>query len=723
MKASKMSKYFIPCLTVLAASISQAYASDESANVVSGEVTPKLIYFNYNGGPGGGSPQYLQAFGSERGWSGNDNSGFYADLDVNLKIGDRFSLEREGFGRDSHRGNIQGGNSDLGFSGYYGHYRSGSSGLDYLNRPGTANNPVATGYTASGNGGYLTLFNDDTGGVTSYTVERTRYGVGVKFKPDLLGKNTSLSLNFDGYKRDGNKFATYVFGNGDVTPNSAAQKQARWRGYNMPVEENMGRFSLNFTTNPGGMFQFAYDGSIEKFRNQARTALATDFESQVEAVVGLTLAATNDMHFVPDSTLMTNAFRLSKTYGKTAIAVGYGMSRLDQDSFSNNQADPNSGYSKGKISTDNAFFNANHRLSSSVGIEGFVKYANRENDSSGGFAGAEMLDREVRDLWGVRIKDLESLNYGLAATFNGLPAKSSVTVGWKHLDTDRDLQYNTIPANGNLGAWPTVVMLQDRSKSDEIYLRWNARPMKDMTLRLTPSWVSASKTGYVTEAEDSFNLKAALGYALTKQAHVNAYYHYKDKKNGDQSFTDTTKPSGGVTFLGTSYQQKADDTFHAAGLSVNHSPSEWLNFSGSLDWAQNDFETYFFGTNARRFEQTIVFDPRGTSDYKVDTLSLSLNTDYQPTDQLKLRATYTWSDTSGDLDTTSTATLGLGAGGYSVNDKVDNTLHSLAFGLDYALKNKLTLKGAYVYDRYKDKAFSNLNGSHHTLMMGVSVGF
>lgn len=180
MKANKSSTCFVACLTVLSAAISQAYAADEGGTVVKGEVTPKLVYFNYTGGPGDGSPQYLQAyFGSERSWTGKDDSGFYADLDVDLKIGDYFSLERQGFGRDSHRGNIKGGNSDVGFTGYYSHYRLNSGGLDYLNRPGTANNPVATGYTLSGTNGSLHLsnFNDDTDGQTRYSVERTRYGV------------------------------------------------------------------------------------------------------------------------------------------------------------------------------------------------------------------------------------------------------------------------------------------------------------------------------------------------------------------------------------------------------------------------------------------------------------------------------------------------------------------------------------------------------------------
>jgi len=728
-KANQTTKYVLPCLTVLAAAISQAYAADTNGALVTGEVTPKLIYFNYSGGSGESSPQYLQAYGGERGWGGDRDSGWYADIDLSLKAGDYFSLERQGFGRDSHRGNVKGGTGDVGFSGYYSHYRSNSHGLDYLNRPGTANNPVDPAYftnTAHTNTGFLARFNDDSPPNVDYHIERTNYGVKVKFKPDLLGKGTSLSLGFDGYKRDGNKFATWVAGNGDFTNGPAAvpnndpattgiRTPHRWRGYEKPVDETMGRFSINFTASPSGLFQFAYDGSLEKFNNQARTFMMEDMVNLASGVT-MTPGSVGEwaMHFVPDTTLMTNNFRLSKTFGATAVAAGYGMSRLKQDDQSTVQAA--AGF-KGKVTTDNAFFNINHAFSPSVGAEAHVKYFNRDNQSTQSPTG--ILDRNVRDEWGVRVNQLETLDYGVAATFKGLPAKSSLTVGWRHLDTDRDLQWNNLTA-ANIGQWPTTSLYGDNTKSDELYLKWSARPMKDMTLRLTPSWLHANKTGLVSEAEKSFNIKSALGYALSQQTHLSAYYNYKDKRNGDQSVIDTNKPGAGVVPTTTyEYKQKADDIFHAAGLSLNHSPSEWLNLSGSLDWSQNDFETYFFGSNVRRFETNIVFDPRGASAYKVDTLSFSLNADYQPTDQLKLRGSYTLSDSSGDISTTSSAT----AGAYEVNDKIDNTLQTLAFGLDYALKNKLTLKGGYVYDRYKDRAFSNLNGGHHTLMMGVSVGF
>lgn len=738
MKANKSSKYFVACLTVLAAAISQAYAADEDASAagergptVAGEVTPKLIYFNYSGDPGGDSLQYLQAFGGERGWDGDTDSGFYADLDFNLRIGDYFSMERQGFGRDSHRGSIRGGNDSAGFSGYYSHYRSGSHGLDYLNRPGTENNPVDPAYftaPAHTNSGFLSWFNDDSPANPNYHTERTNYGVAVKFKPNLLGKGSSLSVGVDGYERDGNKFATFVAGNGDFTNSLTAaltgdpattgvRTPQRWRGYQKPIDENMGRFSLNFTAAPKGMFQFAYDGSLEKFRSGAPTFMMEDVSKLSNGVtMDPAWIGAWPMHFVPDTTLKTNNFRLSKTIGNTALAAGYGMSQLEQDEVSVVQAD--AGFT-GKISTDNAFFNINHRLSSGVGLEGYVKYFQRDNQSTEAPAG--ILDRNVRDEWGVRVNKLETLDYGVAASFRGLPARSSLTAGWRHLDTDRDLQWNYLTAT-NIGQWPTTSVYSDETQSDELYLKWSARPVKDMTLRLAPSWVRANKTGLVSEAEDAFNLKAGLGYALTNQTHLNAYYNYKDKKNGDQSFIDTNKPGAGAEPTTTiEYEQKADDTFHAAGLSLNYAPSEWVNLSGSLDWSQNDFETYFFGTNMRRFEANIVFDPRGASAYKVDTLSLSLNADYQPTDVLKLRASYTLSDTSGDIKTASTATAVPTT--YVVNDKIDNLLHSLAFGVDYALKNNLTIKGGYVYDRYRDKAFSNLDGSHHSLMLGASVRF
>jgi len=730
MKANKSIKYILPCMTVLALAMSQAYAADSAGATVTGEVTPKLYVFNYTGGPGDGLTPYLQSNGGQQGWDGDRESGVYADLDLDLAVsgenGDILTLERQGFGLDNHRGSIRGGSRSVGASGYYSHYRSNSHGVDYVNRPGTADNPVDPNYLAQSSG-FLRQFNDDSHPDASYHTERTRYGVGVKFKPGLLGKGTSLALNFDGYNRDGNKFATWVAGNSDFGGNAIGpgvhdpnRVPERWRGYDKPVDEKMGRMSLNFTASPAGMFQFAYDGSYEKFNNQARTVLLGDFAPQVAAANGVVGTGSQDwpLHFYPDSTLMTHAVRASKTFGNTAVAAGFGMSKLEQDSFHDIQID--AGY-VGKISTENAFLNLNHRLSPTVGLEGYVKYYNRDNDSPEVADG--LLNRAVRDEWGVRIANIESMTYGLSATFRGLPAKSSLTAGWKREDSDRELLWNSIPTEDNIGQWPTQSLLSEETVSDEVYLKWVARPMPGMTLRITPSYIWADKTALVTLPETSLNLKTAVSYAMTDGMQVNAYYNFKDKKNGNNSFTDTEKfPSTNIALHDTvvlgpnEFSQKADDTFHAAGVSLNLAPMERLNASVGLDWAQNDFETYFFGTNRRRFESNIDFDQRGTSAFKVDTWSLSLNGEYQASERLNLSAGYTFSKSDGDLRTTSTAL----SGDYAVNDKIDHTLHSLMLGANYGLKKNMTLRGGYVYDKYEDDAYSALSGGVHTLMAGVS---
>lgn len=714
MKANTSSKYVLPCMTVLAVAMAQVHAAETSATAMSGEITPTLYYFNYTGGAGAGLTPYLQSYSGQEAWSGDRDDGFYADLDLNLTLsgeqGDILTLERQGFGLDNHRGSLHGGTGGVGFSGYYSHYRSNTGGVDYVNRPGTVGNPTDPLYTTA-NSGMVSNFSDDGLGQTNYHTERTRYGVGVKFRPDLLGKGTSLSLNFDGYNRDGNKFATWVAGNGDFS--GPERYLDRWRGYDKPVDERMGRMSLNFTASPAGMFQFAYDASYEKFDNQARTLLIGDFESFLSHSTLVAGSAGTPLHYIPDSTLMSHALRVSKAFGNTAVAAGYGMSRLEQDSFSDVQTV--SGFTTGKVNTENAFLNLSHRISRSVGLEGHVKYANRDNDSTQDAPG--LLDRDIRDQWGVRIANIESLNYGLAATFRGMPVKSSLIAGWKRDDSDRELQYNNPTATPNIGIWPSVSLYREATVSDEVYLKWVARPMQGMTLRATPSYVWADKTALVTLPEESLNLKTALSYAMSNDMQVNAYYNFKDKKNGNNSFSDTAKPTGSITVSPTNtYEQKADDTFHAAGLSINLVPMDRMNASVSLDWVQNDFETYFFGTNARRFETNIVFDPRGTSAFKVDSWSLSLNGEYQASDRLLLNAGYTFSKSDGDLTTTSTAD----SGAYVINDKIDHTLHSLILSANYSLKKNVTLRGGYLYDKYDDDAYDALSGEVHTLMAGVS---
>jgi hypothetical protein len=732
MKTKQTAKYF--CLSVMAVAVAQAVqAAEPVGNTITGDVTAKLVYSDFTKGPGGNLTHFLESYSPVGVWGGNRDNGFYGDIDLNLAINDGtrdiFTVERHGYGLDNYNNNATINTGSFGITGYYSGFRSASDGAKYLlnpNRTGVAPcltyraNCDLTDLTAgtNTNSGYLAQFNDGTDGSGKFKIDRKTFGLGVKLKPALLGDWGSIAFNYDGYKREGNKLQTLVLGGGDVLLGGVADTPGRvlqrWWGLDQRVEENLHRFSMNLTTSPGNGFQFAYDGKLEKFVNNAPDYL----QSSIPFPSTWSLSTANGNRpagFTPDSTLISNTLRLSKSFDRTAVALGYGMSRLSQDSQTLSQATSNW---YGKISTENAFFNLSHQLSGTVGLEGFAKYGNRDNDSP--MSMGTVLVQTDREKWGLRVARLESLTYGLSAKFSGLPAKSSLVVGWKHEDIDRDLQYKT-PATPAGGIQPMVSLFADETKSDELYLKWSARPMKGMTLRIDPSVVMASKTGAISEPETAHKLRAAMGYAVSKATNVNGYYQYKRKKNDDHSVYNV---NAARTVLGTEFEQKADDTFHGAGFSLDYAPSEWLNLSGSLDWMQNDFETYFLASDLRRFQNNdILFENRGISNFKADTWSLSLNADYQHTDLLKYRASYILSMSDGSMKTNSTASLPAGATAYVVNDKIDNTLHSLAFGVDYEMKKKITLKAGYVYDYYKDKVDSAFTGGHHLLMMGVKVGF
>lgn len=711
-------KFILPCMVVLAAAMSQALAAETTASTVTGEITPKLYYFNYFDGPGADLTQFMERYSSQEAWSGDRDSGFYADLDLNLTVSDQsrdiLTLERQGFGLNNHRGKARVNLDNLGFTGYYSHYRSASGGIDYLYNPSRVPGGTDPSYFfpagTNTNSGYVAQFNDDSRGQTEYKIDRTTYGVGMKFKPGMLGEGTWLSVNYDGYKRDGNRFSTYVAGGSDVA-GTAARVLQRWRGFDQDIEEKMNKLSVNLTASPGGLFQLSYDGSYETFDNQARDNLMGDFAANFGGFFA-PASANKDLHFVPDSTLMTHAIRLSRTFGETAVAAGYGMSRLEQDSFTITQS--LAGYNTGKISTDNAFLNINHRITPAMGLEGYIKYANRDNDST--FPAAGLISATTNQTLGVRIDSVESWSYGLAATLRALPLKSSLTGGWKREDIDRDLTWTDVSATAGIA--PQRSLYREQTVSDEVYLKWIARPMQGVTLRVTPSYLWADKTGLVTEPEKSLNLKAAVSYAAADGMQVNGYYNYKHKQNGNNTFTNALARDG----LGTSQTQDVDNTFHSAGASLNLTPAEQVSASVSLDWTQNDFESYYFSTNRRRFEaglttvNTLNFLIRDTSAYKVDTWSLSLNGDWQASDRLKLNAGYTLSVSKGDVASGLIATELAG----TIDGRIDNTLHSFILGANYGLKKNMTLRAGYIYDNYDDAVYDALSGGVHTLMAGVS---
>ncbi|MFA4969399.1 MAG: MtrB/PioB family outer membrane beta-barrel protein [Sulfuritalea sp.] len=707
------------------------YAADDA--VFSGEVTPKLYSFDYFKGSGTNATQFLERYNSQKG--SDTRGGSYFDLDLNIvgKNAQRnvFELEREGFGAYNHRGKVKANSDTLGFSGYYTNFRSASNGFVFRYSPGVVDGVfgVGTGTApayaspvgpANTQTGYVAKFNNDSAGQTDYKVDRNTYGLGLALKPTLFGNSLAAALNYDGYKRDGNRFATYVLGGSNISNAGAGAPdlgtQNRWRGFDMPVDEKMNRYTLSLNGAPGG-FNLAYEGSVEKFDNSARLFTIAD-PAAVALPAGTVVASINPLHFVPDSTLVSNNFRFAKNYGGMAVAAGYGLSVLDQDSFSQQQQ--TLGYNTGKITTNSAYLNITSNAINGVGLEGFVKYNNRKNDSS--FPVAGLISATQDQTLGVRVNRVKALNYGLAGTFRVAAMKSTVTAGWKHEDKDRDLTWATamIPLVGGVGnvVLPQQSFYRENTRSDELYVNLIARPMPGMVLRVSPSYLAASETGLVTEPDKSFGLKTKLSYAAKDGTLASGYYNYRDRKNANNSITDN---AAAVLPAGATTTQDLDRTQQAAGVSLNFPVSEWINTSASLSWMQDDFAGYYLRQGRRRFEapnNAITFIVNDRPNYKVDTYVLTLGGDWQVNDELRWNGNYTWSQSkghtaSGDIATALTA----------IDDTINSSVHSLALGVDYVVKKNVKLKASYVYEYNKDGSYSDLTGAYHTLMLGVGFGF
>lgn len=706
---------------------STLYAAD--GTVVSGEATAKLYSFDYFKGAGTSSTQFLERYNWQKG--SDTRSGSYLDLDLNIVANDGkrnvFVLEREGFGAYNHRGTVKANTDTLGFTGYYSNFRTATNGLNFLYNPnlvpGGTDPTYFTNNGAGGGSAYVSQFNNDSPNQTSYKVDRTTYGLGLALKPTLFGNSVAAAINYDGYKREGNRFAIWVAGGSDlIAPATKTTDLQRWRGFDKPVNEKLNRYTVSLNGAPGG-FNISYEGTVEKFDNQATDYTFGNFAANIAGQTMTATVLTKPIHFVPDSTLISNNLRFAKNYGSTSVAAGYGLSVLEQDSFALYQT--NQGYNTGKITTNSAYLNVTSNAISGVGLEGFVKYNNRDNDStfpSPLAIGSGLINGTLDQTLGVRVDRIKTLNYGLAATFRPTALKSTVTVGWKRDDKDRDLTWSSTALLTSIQ--PQRSLYKESTVSDELYVNWIARPMPGMILRVIPSYVWANETGQVTEPEKAFNLKTKLSYAAPNGMLVSGYFNHKDSKNANNALSSSTLSTGGIL---SSTTQDIDKTQQAAGISLNLPVSEWISTHASLSWMQDDFAGYYISSNKRRFENPALPAPASTSldflirdrsNYKVDTYVLTLGGDWQVNDELRWNGGYTWSKSKGN-----TASGLILSELPTIDGTVSNAVHSLNLGVDYVLKKNVKLKASYVYDYNKDDSYSALTGGYHTLMLGVGFGF
>ena len=698
--------------------------SGSSGTTTTGEVTPKLYFYDYFSGFGSDRTQFLERYNYQKGLGDDRRSDVWLDADFSLVMSDAdrdlLVLERLGFGRYNHRNTITVNREAFAVTGYLRQFRSATGGLDYL----FSANQVAGGTDASyffpaqtnANSGYLAQYNDDTKN-QNFNIKRTNYGLGLKLKPEVFNDFGSLAVKYDGYERDGRQLFNYVLGGGDIreagtNAQTAPRVLQRWRGFDQQVDETNRRVSVTAMLTPLDLLQASYTFSWDKYDNNATNGTHADIVQYLPVGWQYNTGGdiTRPLGFVADSHLISHGLRLAKSFGGMAFAAGYGQSRLEQDTFT--QPQQRLGFDNGEIQTDNAYVTFSSNLFSRIGLEAFYKYYQRDNDSS--FPVAGLLDPTGAEQLGVRINQIESNTYGLSTSYRNRAIKSSFVLGWKHEDKNRDLTFH----NSTLGPPAVNGISAERSfysehtSYDEVSLRINSQLGKGLSLRVTPSYLWASQTALVTEPEEQFKVKSTLTYVSPGGTFFSGFYNYTDKSNNDHSIVGTD---------GNLATQDVERTAQSAGLSVNLNPSEWVTAQFGFTWLQDDFEALYFGSNRRRFEapsNTTIFFLRDGSNYNVDTYVFNAGGNWQASDDLTYTANYSYSQSTGN--TASGVILGALP---LIDGRIDNAVHSLALGVQYRLNETMRIGANYVVDYYNDDTFDELTGGVHSIMVGLSVAF
>ena len=564
------------------------------------------------------------------------------------------------------------------------------------------------------NSGYLAQFSDDSGR-TRFDINRVNYGIALQVKPAALNEFAAVKVGYNGYQRTGNQMSKFVLGGGDIreagtnaqTPGRVLQ---RWRGVDQEIDESLNRFKLTLTGTPKARMVLDYDVSYDKYNNSAPNLTHSDVSAFLPAGWQYNTGGNSarPLGFAPDSHLFRHGFRASHTSGKTAVLAGFGQSWLEQDSFT--QPQQQRGF-VGETSTSNAFLNIATNAIAAVRLDGFFRYYQRDNDST--FPVPGLIDPNGSEELGVRINQIETIDYGLNASFRSRALNTNFVLGWKHVETDRSLTFQETSINPPINAISAErSLLRPDTEYNEVSLKMVSRLGKGVTLRITPSYLWADDTGLVTEPEDALRLKSNVSYVTEAGGLLNAYYNYRKGTNNDFSF------------LGTDGQlapQDVESASQSAGLSFGWQPSEWISAQTSVAWLQDDFTALFYGSNRRRFEapnNPVIFFLRDESTYDSDTYVAMASVDWQVSDTLNYQFGYTYSLSDGR-----TASGVIFSELPSQDGRIDNDLHSFQAGVQYQRTPNIRLSSMYVLDYYDDNAFDDLTGGAHSLMFGVTVDF
>lgn len=694
-----------------------------------GSITPKLAFFNHSG-----NSAYLNRYDSlAENLGGNRDAGFIGDIDFNLrwenKDGSYLALEREGTGEGSQRMRLERIGQSAKLAAHYSVLTTATGTLNYFFNPdrvpGGTDPTYAGPLNTVGESTHVAYFNNDSPGINEYSIKRTSYGGSVVLLPSAFNDVASIELGFDGYKRKGMQLTNYVLDSFSLLAASGTVEQNQWRGYARPINEQSGRMTYNFTAKPFDTWLLNYEFSVNKFENK-NTPLTFTTLSQLAGPSLQFDTGVVDMNtplqFNPDSTLYSNSLRLNKQFGDVAaVSGGASLSRLEQNNFSDIQ---NSlGYTAGRIDTASGYLIGKFNASRAVGLEAFVRYNRRENNSSfpvTGFYDPVSTNYADPRMVAPRINKLTKLSYGLEAKLYPKLLKSTWSIGWLHEDKESDLTY------GTTGALAAPLMLYGtRYASDELYLKMISRPAPGWVIRVTPAYLWAKQAQLVTDPTEMFKLKTSVAYTKPEwnELSITGYYNYKHKKNDSLSYSDYSSLLG----FNSSQNQKATNRMQAAGVNLSLVPNEGVTVNLGYDWTQNDLSTYYFTTNRMRFDylqlpSSLVPTPLDflildQFNYNADNHAITAGLEKQWGRYL-FSASYSLNLTKGhNANGLAGQTLPL------ADDKLDNRLHTLALGMDYALEKNMSLRAAFIHDRFTDRVNDSLSGNRSLLWMGVNLRY
>lgn len=694
-----------------------------------GSITPKLAYFGNSG-----NSAYVNRYDYlAENLGGNGNGGFVGDLDFNLlfenKDGAYVLMERQAFGENSQRMRIERHSPSAKLAANYSTFTSATGTLAYFFNPDrvtggtdpTYADPVLNPVGESTHVGY---FNNDSPGVSDYRIKRTTFGASVLLQPKAFNEVASIELGFDGYKREGRQVTNYVLDSYSLTGAPAIKEPTQWRGYAKPIDEQSGRMTYNFTFAPFESWLLNYEFSVNKFENKA-TPLTFNSLSQLAPSLPFDIGVVDmntPLHYNPDSTLYSNSLRVSKQFGDSAaLSGGANISRLEQNTFSDIQ---NSlGYTNGRTDMASGYLIGKFNASRSVGLEAFVRYSQRDNKSSypvAGFYDPVSVYGDERMVM-PRIDKARKLSYGIEAKFYPSILKTSWSAGWLHEEKDNNLTYGVEPVLA-----PPLTLSGERYSSDEIFLKMVARPARGWTVRVTPSYLWAKRTQLTTDPNEMFKLKTSVAYTQPAwhELAITGYYNYKHKKNDSLSYSDYNSVLG----FNSTQNQKVKNQMQAAGVNLSLVPDEGLTVNVSYDWTQNDLSAYYFATNRLRFHY-LPSAGNPNSGVPLDFLILD-QTNYN-VDNHAFNAGFEkqWGRYLFAGNYSLNLARGHNANGLAgqtlpeADDKLDNLLQTLSFGVDYAVEKNMSLRALYIHDHYTDKVNGSLSGDRDALWLGVNLRY